>query len=153
MQLRRVDFLRAALGALFGASLFSNTASAASGCCRRCGHPEATRVCRKVCEMKKVKVALWGVDEEDFCLPGPSRPGCKNQECVSDPQENEKTPSYLPKLFSWRDWTPSGAPTTLHTKKKLMKKTVTKTVPTYRWIVEDLCVNCVEQLEQTEGGG
>ena len=30
----------------------------------------------------------------------------------------------------------------MHTKKKLMKKTETVTVPSYKWVVEDLCDNC-----------
>jgi hypothetical protein len=33
------------------------------------------------------------------------------------------------------------------TKKVLLRKTVTKTVPSYRWVVEDLCGNCREKIK------
>jgi hypothetical protein len=44
-------------------------------------------------------------------------------------------------MFVWSHWTPCGCPKIV-TKKKLMKKTVTKTVPAYKWVVEDLCPQC-----------
>lgn len=31
---------------------------------------------------------------------------------------------------------------TMFTRTKLMKKTITKEVPTYKWVVEDLCQHC-----------
>jgi hypothetical protein len=35
----------------------------------------------------------------------------------------------------------------VHTKKKLMKKTVTKKVPSHKWVVEDLCDNCAQHSQ------
>ena len=66
---------------------------------------------------------------------------------VGDPKEHEKTPCYEPKKFSWTQWTPGGCPT-LFTKQKLMKKVVTKTVPSYKWVVEDLCAECEKAAEK-----
>jgi hypothetical protein len=150
MKLSRLEFLKAVaiggIGSIFLAA--TKTTSAAAGECCKCGCPQATRVCRRVCEEKKVTVTLWGVAEEDFCVPGPSKPGCEYCEMVGDPKENDKTPCYSPKKLAWTEWLPSGCPT-LFTKKKLMKKTVTKTVPTYKWVVEDLCAECEEKATGT----
>jgi hypothetical protein len=143
MKLSRWQFLRTMVGIVFGAGLLALTKSAraAGGRCCKCGCAEATKVCRLVCDEKKVQVTLWGVKEEDFCVNGPSKPGCQNCEMVSDPKEDEKTPCYEPKKFVWSEWFATGCPT-MYTKKKLMKKTVTKSVPSYKWVVEDLCEAC-----------
>lgn len=153
MKLSRLDFLRAAVGAVIGsaAGMFgaAKNASAAGGKCCKCGCAEATQVCRLVCEEKKVQVTLWGVKDEDFCVPGPGRPGERQCEMVADPKENDKTPCYEPKKFSWTSWNPLGCPT-MFTKQKLMKKVVTKTVPSYKWVVEDLCGECEKAVTASE---
>ena len=45
----------------------------------------------------------------------------------------------------WTEWLPTKA--TMYTRTKLMKKTITKTVPTYKWVVEDLCPHCQSRCE------
>jgi hypothetical protein len=35
----------------------------------------------------------------------------------------------------------------MYTRTKLMKKTITKTVPTYKWVVEELCPHCQSRCE------
>jgi len=35
----------------------------------------------------------------------------------------------------------------MYTRKKLMKKTVTKKIPSYKWVVEDLCKECLSKEE------
>jgi hypothetical protein len=147
MRLTRWNFLKLTFGSALGLGLFAKTSIASAGGCCKCGCPQAEKVCRLVCEEKKVQVTLWGMNEEDFCVPGPSRKGCENCEEVVDPKENEKTPCYGPKTLVWSDWTPKGCPT-LYTKKKLMKKVVTKTVPSYKWVVEDLCAECEKAVEK-----
>jgi hypothetical protein len=52
-------------------------------------------------------------------------------------------------MLLWRDWAPCGCPT-MYTKKKLMRKTVTKKVPSYRFVVEDLCPVCAVAAETEE---
>jgi hypothetical protein len=43
-------------------------------------------------------------------------------------------------------WGPGGEGR-IYTRTKLMKKTVTRKVPGYKWVVEDLCPSCVAALE------
>jgi hypothetical protein len=130
--------------AMFAIALASCAASRASAqVCQHCGCQECHKVCRLECKEKKVQVTCWGCKCEDFCLPCPSKPGCKHCESVcSDGECGDCHDGVLvkPKKFVWRDWCPSGAK--LHTKKKLMKKTVTVTVPSYNWVVEDICDKC-----------
>ena len=125
----------------------ANWARAGSGCCAHCGCAAGCqRVCRLVCENKKVTTTCWGVQNEEFCIPGPSTPNCEHCETVCE-ENDPKAPCTQPKKFVWTEWISSGH-AKVHTKKKLMKKTVTKTVPSFKWVVEDLCPQC-----QTNGIG
>ena len=138
-------FLAAASIATAATCAATLVASDDCGCsCADCGRQAPCRkVCRLVCEEKKVEVVCWGCQCEEFCLPGPGCPGCKHCEEVcgdceagGDPQK----PQAKSKRFVWTEWFPSHAE--VHVKKKLMKKVVTKKVPTYKWVVEDLCAQC-----------
>ena len=86
--------------------------------------------------------------EEDFCLPGPGKPGCEHCETVcatcaaTDPQKVQGAA----KKFVWTDWIP-GCSDGIYTKKKLMKKTITKTIPSYKWVVEEVCGGCAVQAK------
>jgi len=112
--------------------------------CDRCG---ANVTCRKVCrlvrEEKKVQITCWGCETEEFCVPKPSTKKCAH--CEPECEDCEESPtSHFPlslhKRFVWSEWIPGTAK--IHTKKKLMKRTETKTVPSFKWVVEDLCANC-----------
>jgi hypothetical protein len=110
--------------------------------CARCGCLDCCKVCRLVEETKKVPVICWGMKCEDFCVGGPSCRGCKNCEEVCQSTEKDASgPCVAPKDFVWYDWFP-GCPKGVYTKKKLMKKTLTKTIPSFKWVVEDLCAEC-----------
>jgi len=91
--------------------------------CARCGcNQDCQQVCRLVQEDKKVEVGCWGCKYEDFCLPGPSQPGCKHCDtvCADCPlQGADPTISSQAKEFSWKDWIPGYA--SVHTRVKLMK--------------------------------
>jgi len=131
------------LGLLF-IGFVSNIVSAqvASKCARCKKQVPCTKVCHVVCEEKKIEVTCWGCECEDFCIPGPSTPyceHCKNVKCTCVEGVNPKVAS-KPKTFSWTSWLPSNA--SVQTKKKLMKRTVTETVPIHKWVVEDLCDEC-----------
>jgi hypothetical protein len=119
-------------------------------CCSHCGCKDSCqKVCRLVCEEKKVDVICWSVKCEDFCLPGPSKPCCKQCDVVCDPCDDkakEGDPVSVPKRFIWRDWIPSTC-AKIYTKKKLMQKIETKKVPSYKWVVEDLCAKCESKTE------
>lgn len=110
--------------------------------CAHCGHGgECCKVCRLVCEDKKVEVICWGVKCEEFCVPCHGKRCDEHCEMVCDECDSDpETPYSKPKRFIWYDWLPTKA--TMHTRHKLMKKTITKNVPTYKWVVEDLCPHC-----------
>ncbi len=120
----------------------ATSATAGDAGCARCGCQDCCKVCRLVREDKKVPVICWGMKCEDFCDQGPSCRGCKNCEEVCQSTEKDANgPCVAPKDFTWHDWIP-GCSKGILTKKKLMKKTVTKTVPSFKWVVEDLCAEC-----------
>jgi hypothetical protein len=113
-------------------------------CCDHCGCTKSCeKVCRLVCEEKKVDVICWGCKCEDFCVPGPSKPACRHCEevCGTSGQPCDCTsPQGKSKRFLWTEWIPGCAK--IYTKKKLLQKVVTKKAPGYKWVVEDLCPHC-----------
>lgn len=115
--------------------------------CAGCGRTgSCQKICRLVCEEKKVQIICWGSQCEDFCLPGPSKPGCQHCELVCEGDTDPKSPCTKPKKFVWTDWIPANCGK-VHTKTKLMKRTVTKKVPSFKWVVEDLCAECESAKE------
>jgi hypothetical protein len=96
-----------------------------------------------VFEEKKVNVSCWGCKAEDFCLPGPSKPGCRHCDEVCAPCEAgaEADVCVRPKRFVWWEWAP-GCSAGVHTRTKLMRKFVVRKIPAYKWVVEDLCDHC-----------
>ena len=116
-------------------------AQCGDGCCDHCGgRSGVNKICRRVAEQKKVTVTCWGCEEEDFCLPGCSKPGCEHSEDVCGCSKG-CCMCLKVKPFVWSEWTPSDC-ASIFTRKKLMKRAVTKTVPSYKWVVEDLCASC-----------
>ena len=120
------------------------TALASEPRCARCGCAgECQKVCRLVCEEKTVNVTCWGCKCEDFCLGGPSHLECRHTEEICsfcDEPAKPDAPRSRPKKFIWNEWCPGWAK--VHTKTKLIKKVVMKTVPSHKWVVEDLCSRC-----------
>ena len=150
------------------AAVMPHPVQAAEACCRDCGQVAACRkVCRLVCEEKTIEVTCWGCLQEDFCLPLPSRRGERHRETVCPAcstgapcPRGDCCPADLadtcgtacgddraadvcsrPKWLVWFDWCPRGA--RVHTKTKLLKKVVEKKIPTYRYVVEDVCPSCI----------
>lgn len=118
--------------------------------CAHCGEAEnCQKICRLVCENKKITTTCWGCATEDFCLPGPSTPNCRNCEMVCGDNSDPKVPCAQPKKLVWTDWTPGNCGK-VYTKKKLMKRTVTKSVPSFKWVVEDLCAQCENKVEPVQ---
>jgi hypothetical protein len=114
--------------------------------CAHCrNHGSCRKYCRLVYEEKKVEVICWGGQEEDFCLPGPSKRGCKHCELVCDDCNNTEGVITKPKRFVWYEWIP-GCSSRIYTKNKLVKKTEIKKVPSYKWVVEDLCGPCRKNI-------
>lgn len=93
-------------------ALWIATASAFAdySCCEYCGWREPCRkVCRLVCEDKKIETILWGCQREDFCVPRPSAPGDRHCEDVGAAADPNRAVCGQPKRFFWREWTPSTA--------------------------------------------
>lgn len=113
---------------------------AGDGCCAKCGcQCEPTRVCRVIEDERKVSVVCWGMEEEPVCVPGRSIRGCKNCEDVCE--SDGCCLHGCPRKLVWRDWLPGNC-AKIYTHKKLMKKTVAKTVPAFEWVVADVCPQC-----------
>lgn len=125
----------------------------ANGPCTHCGHHGS---CNKVCRLKlvekKVEVVCWGMKCEDFCVSGCSERCAKHCEILCEECDNVdpyEAPSTGPKKFIWSEWTPKGC-AKMYTKSKLMKKTITKKIPTYKWVVEDLCAQCEAKTKDAQ---
>ena len=131
---------------------FAGHAYAGEGCCAQCGRTGACqKVCRVVSEDRKIETVCWGYQCEDFCVPGRSKPGCRHCEtvCGSCPTADDpEAPFAKPKKSTWTNWFPGSAH--VYTKKKLMKKVVTRTVPGSKWVVEDLCTQCAANCRGVE---
>ena len=118
--------------------------------CACCGqHAACQKICRLVKDERKIPVTCWGCKCEEFCLGGPSHVGCVHCEEVCnacDPKQpaDPKVPYSLPKTLVWKEWIPRCS-TGIYTRKRLMRKTETKTVPSFKWVVEDLCPHCEGQ--------
>jgi hypothetical protein len=111
--------------------------------CRSCS---CRKICRLVCETRKITTTCWGMACEDVALPGPSEPVCRQGEMVNPLMADDRNLITRPKRRVWTLWRPPEGPD-VFTKRKLMKKTISKSVPSYRWIVEDICGNCLTGLE------
>jgi len=113
--------------------------------CCRCQEP-CEKTCRLVKEEKKITTTCWGYRCEDFCLGGPSYPKCENCESVCNNDCQTPDVGFQPKRWIWTEWIP-GCSAELYTKKKLMKRVVTKKVPSFNWVVEDRCQQCRDKGE------
>ncbi len=117
-----------------------------AGKCCHCGScAPCKKVCRIVCEMKKVEITCWDVECEDFCplLPRLGRDPC------SPSASSDCTPE--PSCCGSCGPCTSGCPERcikppkcglMRTKKKLVKRTVTREVPVYKCVVECVCCDC-----------
>ena len=151
MSLRSIGFYIFVMGSVV---CLLTPAQARDGCCTHCGcTANCRKVCRLVCEDKKVEVVCWGCKCEEFYVAGPSKPGCKHCECVCgtcDEKRSDSTVCTKPKRYVWFDWLPGCAQ--CYTRTRLMKKTVTVTVPSHKWVVEELCTECAAACGKSEPG-
>ena len=131
--------------ALAAAVVLSGVTAAGDCCCDHCGcQNSCNKVCKLVPDERKVETTCWGCKCEEFCVTGPSCSECEQCETVCDPCENggdPKAPVGKAKRLVWKLWGPPCS-AKMYTKKKLYKKTITKKVPGYKWVVEDLCAQC-----------
>lgn len=141
----KVHISRILLWSLLSLVAVTNTVGqlhANDGCCAHCGGTDGCRkVCRLVCETKKITTVCWGCKAEDFCVPGPSSVCMRHVDCVCGDDTDPKAPCSQPKKFPWTEWIPASS-AKVYTRTKLMKRTITKTVPSFKWVVEELCEQC-----------
>jgi hypothetical protein len=131
-------------------SVWASNSLADDGCC--CAGCGCSCNCQKICrlkeEEKKVEIVCWGCKCEDFCVPYCSERGCKNCDTVCEACGDKESEGICvePKRHVWHDWLP-GCGAQVYTKHKLMRGVQTKKVPSFKWVVEDLCPECTAKCE------
>jgi len=138
--------------------------------CDRCGcHSNCRWVCKLVREEKKITYTCWGIAEDKFCVGSPSMVQSRERDtvcevCSTDAEQETKdgkdakdgnknqSVSTGPSIWAWKTWCP-GDSAQIFTKKKLMKKTETKTIPSFKWVVEDLCEECRKGKQHSSSDG
>jgi hypothetical protein len=110
--------------------------------------PACGKVCKLVCDTKKLTAIGYGSECKDICIPEPSRAGCKHcavcyGKCASDACGNCQ--SCPPKCeFCWRDWFACGCAQP-RTVRVLTKYQAEKKICWYHWeVVDAACCDCVD---------
>lgn len=129
------------------------------GCCAR---PACGKVCKLVCEEKKLTVVGYGSECKDICVPGPGQGSCKHC-CVKccgdgtccdgacspcDPCCPACQPEAAKLEFCWRDWVTCGCarPRSIRV---LTKYQAERKICWYHWEVVDACA-CDDSESTTE---
>jgi hypothetical protein len=102
------------------------------GCVSR---PACGKVCKLVCETKKIPGVGYGYECDTICIPHCSRVGCKHCDTTCCPQDDiEGCPPRIE--FCWYDWFACGCakPRSI---KLLTKYQAEREVCSYRWEVVD----------------
>jgi hypothetical protein len=109
--------------------------------------PTCGKVCKLVCDTKKLTAIGYGSECKTISIPEPSRAGCKHcaiccGKCDSKPCDCCQ--SYPPKCeFCWRDWFACGCAQP-RTVRVLTKYQSEKKICWYHWEVVDVaCCDCV----------
>jgi len=118
--------------------------------CGSCvGPPRCRKVCKLVCDTKKLTAIGYANDCKTICLAPPSRCGCKWCACQCGECKNDPCSccqATAPKFeFCWRDWFACGCarPKTI---KVLTKYQCEKKIRWYHWEVVDIsCCDCVSK--------
>jgi hypothetical protein len=119
--------------------------------CLDCSRPACGKVCKLVCDTKKLTAIGYGSECKDICLPNPSRSGCKHcavcyGKCAEDACGNCQ--SCQPKCeFCWRDWFACGCAQP-RTVRVLTKYQAEKKICWYHWeVVDAACCDCANPSE------
>ncbi len=79
----RTVLLTTAIGLLLSGAALAGDCCTAPACCNQthdcCGGCGVRKVCKVVCEMKKVKKTVWRVECEEFCIPNPRCPPAEHK--------------------------------------------------------------------------
>jgi len=113
--------------------VFCGSAALAGECCDPCAacgcNDNCCKVCRVICEVKKVPKPEYDCECEDYCIPGKSICTIECDECG-----NRK-----------KVYTPTCG--TVRTRTKLVKKEKMVDKVFYKWEVVNLCAPCAKQKE------
>jgi hypothetical protein len=116
--------------------------------CLDMSRPACGKVCKLVCETKKLTSICYGCECKAICLPEPSREGCKHcavcyGKCASDACGGCQ--SCPPKCeFCWRDWFACGCAEP-RSVRVLTKYQAEKNICWYHWeVVDAACCDCVD---------
>jgi hypothetical protein len=122
------------------------TIVAADECILDWSRPACGKVCKLVCEAKKLTAIGYGCECKNICLPDPSREGCKHcvacyGKCAGDACGNCQ--SCPPKCqFCWRDWFACGCAEP-RSVRVLTKYQAEKKICWYHWeVVDAACCDC-----------
>lgn len=136
--------LRLFLTTVLFASMTWGEVYAGGHCCEQCGHEcKTSRVCHVIVEMKKVPKTCYSCECEDFCVPGPSK------RCGRAPEPDDSACGELCLQERWYwNWIPGCAK--VYKRSKLIKKVTQVEVPSFKWVVEDLCPECRAKAQTTK---
>lgn len=102
--------------------------------------PSCGKVCKLVCETKKLTSICYGCESKDICIPDPSREGCKHcavcygKDAADSCGDCQSCP---PKCqFCWRDWFACGCAQPRRVR-VLTKYQAEKNICWYHWEVVD----------------
>lgn len=126
------SLLAVACGLLFCA------VTVAQDCCQDCGCQQSVqRVCRLKCETKKVPKTAYSYVCEDFCVADPSEK-C-GYTCVVDENGCERQVEHR---------VPTSA--RVYTRRKFVKTVTEKEEPSYKWVVECVCDQCLAKAAEAD---
>jgi hypothetical protein len=147
MYLRRLRWQLASLAVLCAVQ----SAAVAEEFCLDMSRPACGKVCKLVCDTKKLTAIGYGVECKSMCIPEPSRAGCKH--CAvcygkDDGKPCDGCPNCPPKCeFCWRDWFACGCAQP-RTVRVLTKYQAEKKICWYHWEVVDAgCCDCASPSE------
>jgi len=118
--------------------------------------PACGKVCKLVCEKKKLTAICYGCECKEICIPAASRQGCKHcATCYGDctAEDCSDCQDHPPKCeFCWRDWFACGCAKP-RTVKVLTKYQAEKEICWYHWeVVDAACCDCVSKNSATLPG-
>jgi hypothetical protein len=145
--MRRITLIAIAL------FLLLNSSASAQRCPLDLSRPACGKVCKLVCETKKITAIGYGNECKLISLPPPSQPGCKHCSCCCGEVKCEPGQCCQPAApkfeFCWRNWLVCGCACP-RTVKVLTKWQVEKKIPWYHWEVIDAAkCDCAGNFQAT----
>src|SRR5436190_11387628 len=116
--------------------------------------PCCGKVCKLVCDTKKLTALCYGSESKSFCIPNPSRAGCKHcAECYGKGALKSCDDCQPKCQFCWRDWFACGCAQP-RTVRVLTKYQAEKKICWYHWeVVDAASCDCVSKNGQTGPAG